>query len=163
MESPIYIQKFTANDFDQYFDLVCNEQVMAMITERAIPLNEAQRDYAALLFNNCIHPVFGNYKIYEQQTKRFIGLAKLEIKTIDSVEAELGYMLLPQFWGKGLGTAVTQLMMSKAMEQPHLKKVIAIIDPTNIPSRKILINNGFLSEKLCDFDGLPGEILSRIL
>lgn len=163
MESPIYIQKFTANDFDQYFDLVCNEQVMAMITERAIPLNEAQRDYAALLFNNCIHPVFGNYKIYEQQTKRFIGLAKLEIKTIDSVEAELGYMLLPEFWGKGLGTAVTQLMMSKAMKQPHLKKVIAIIDPTNIPSRKILINNGFLSEKLCDFDGLPGEILSRIL
>jgi hypothetical protein len=36
----------------------------------------------------------------------------------------------------------------------------AIIDPNNIPSRKILMNVGFTSEFIGDMDGLPGEILN---
>ncbi len=48
-------------------------------------------------------------------------------------------------------------------KQSQLKGLIAIIDPVNIPSRKILINNGFHSQEFKDFDGLSGEILNLIL
>lgn len=36
MDSNIKFEKFTANDFSLYFELVNDEKVMAMITERAI-------------------------------------------------------------------------------------------------------------------------------
>lgn len=37
----------------------------------------------------------------------------------------------------------------------------AIIDLENIATRNILIEKGFETEKICEIEGLPGEILSR--
>jgi [ribosomal protein S5]-alanine N-acetyltransferase len=51
--------------------------------------------------------------------------------------------------------------VARAERQPTLESLFAIIDPANIPSRKILINNGFVSREFKDFDGLPGEVLER--
>ncbi len=46
-------------------------------------------------------------------------------------------------------------------EQLGIERVVSIIDPNNAASKKILINNGFISEKLCEIDGLLGEILAN--
>lgn len=43
----LVLEKFTSQDFEHYFQLVSDSQVMTMITERAIPLMEAQYDYEA--------------------------------------------------------------------------------------------------------------------
>ncbi|UZJ66402.1 GNAT family N-acetyltransferase [Sphingobacterium sp. KU25419] len=64
------------------------------------------------------------------------------------------------YWGKGIASHVAKKLIGHAKQQESLEKVVAIIDPRNIPSRKILINNGFVSEEFKDFDGLPGEILA---
>ncbi len=77
-------------------------------------------------------------------------------------EAELGYMLFPEHWGKGYGSEIAEILIRKA-NRTAVKRLTAIIDPKNIPSRKILINNGFISLKLCEIEGLPGEILSKEL
>ena len=74
--------------------------------------------------------------------------------------AELGYMLLPKYWGKGYGSRIAEALIYMA-EKTKVRRLTAIIDPNNIPSRKILIKHGFHSEKLCEINGLPGEILSR--
>ncbi|WP_212694122.1 GNAT family N-acetyltransferase [Vallitalea pronyensis] len=160
MYKKIYLEKFTSEDFDQYYQLVSNEQVMAKITERSIPLDEAKEKFKLLLLNNALHPLFGHLKITEMDTNEFIGLAKLKVKEMGSIEAELGYMLLPEYWGKGICTQVASMLVEKAKSIKQLDKLVAIIDPANIPSRKILIKNGFKSDKLCEIDGLPGEILS---
>lgn len=68
-------------------------------------------------------------------------------------------MILPQNWGKGYGSTIASQLIEIA-KQTKLSLLKAIIDPENIASRKILINHGFISEKLCEIDGLPGEILS---
>lgn len=160
MKEKVYLEKFTAEDFDKYYKLVGNEEVMAMITERAIPLDEARGNYNFLLSNNELHKSFGSFKVIELKTNNFIGLAKLKVEETNSKEAELGYMLLPEYWGKGIGNEVARLLVKKAKEEKQLNRITAIIDPNNIPSRKILINNGFVSDEICEIDGLPGEILS---
>lgn len=154
----IYFEKFTEEDFEKYFILVNNEKVMAMITERAIELTEAKSDYNKLLEKNKFHENFGSFKVFESKDKAYIGLAKLEVENNDMKEAELGYMLLPEYWGKGYGSEIAKLMIEKAENEKLLKKITAIIDPENKAS-KILLNNGFTSEKLCKIDGLAGEIL----
>ncbi len=53
--------------------------------------------------------------------------------------------------------------MNKAKESKVLHQIMAIIDPKNIASKRILLNNGFISQKLCKIDGLPGEILSKTI
>ncbi len=132
---------------------------MEMITERAIGLEEAQKDFNKILENNELELNFGNFKILNEETKEFLGLAKLEITETNRVEAELGYMILPEHWGKGIASTVTEKLIETARNQQSIKRIFAIIDPKNVPSRKVLINNGFYSKEFRDFDGLPGEIL----
>lgn len=160
MEKRIYLEKFTSMDFDNYYKLVGNEKVMAMITERAIPLDEALENYNLILKSNQLHNSFGNFKIMEVSTNKFIGSALLKVKDTSPTEAELGYMLSPDYWGKGIGSEVAKLLIEKAKAEKQINKITAIIDPNNIASRKILINNGFISDMVCEIDGLPGEILS---
>ncbi|REH47531.1 hypothetical protein C7448_106152 [Tenacibaculum gallaicum] len=155
----IKIEKFNHLDFSFYFQLVNDEKVMEMITERAIELEEAKKDFHKLIENSKLDINFGSFKIIKEDTNEFIGLAKLEIQKINSEEAELGYMLLPKYWGKGIASLVGEKLINIGENHQSLKRIYAIIDPKNIPSRKILMNNGFKSKEFKEFDGLPGEIL----
>lgn len=56
-------KKFEAKDFKDYFKLVSNEQVMAQITERTIPLDEAQVNYQRILERNEKYELFGSCKL----------------------------------------------------------------------------------------------------
>jgi len=163
MEMKLLLKKFTPDDFSHYFRLVSNQRVMEMITEKTIPTDEARRDFQNLIENNQLDPSFGNFKIINTITDEFIGLAKLEIKEGIDDRAELGYMLLPEYWGIGIGGIVAKQLTDLAKAHNSIKSLFAIIDPKNIPSRKILVNNGFISREFKDFDGLPGEVLELYL
>lgn len=162
MNDRIYLKKFAVPaDFSDYYLLVSNEQVMAMVTERGLSLEEATEKFEALLKTNGKYPDFGHFKIFDAETHQFIGLGKMELSDSVAAEAELGYLLLPEYWGKGYGTEIAQQLMDLATSTPFLHKITGIIDPANIASRKILTNLGFISEYLGEIEGLPGEILAK--
>ncbi|SDK36360.1 GNAT family N-acetyltransferase [Sediminibacillus albus] len=158
----IILEKFEYNDFPFYFNLVSNESVMAMITERSIPFNEAQGNFQKLLDRNKKFVEFGTYKVYDNQTNKFIGLGKLILNEEKQNEAELGYMLLPEYWGQGYGSEIAGILVQRA-KKTKLNRLTAVIDPENISSRRILVKKGFISEKMCEIGGLPGETLSKVL
>lgn len=153
------LEKFTESDFEPYFKLVSDLKVMEMITERALGQDEALTDFDKIIINNQLDEKLGSFKIIDKKTNEFLGFAKLEIETKESNTAELGYMVLPEHWGKGIARNVAKNLIETAKFHPAIESLFAIIDPKNLPSRKILINNGFVSLDFRDFDGLPGEIL----
>ncbi len=53
---------------------------MEMITERAIEIDEAKSDFDKLMQNNMLSETFGNFKMLDNETNEFVGLAKLELK-----------------------------------------------------------------------------------
>ncbi|WP_283750319.1 GNAT family N-acetyltransferase [Bacillus cereus] len=158
----LHFKKFEATDFNHYFLLVSNERVMAQITERTIPLDEAQNDYEKLLRRNEKYKLYGSYKVYNSATNEFIGLGHITVNENDFKEAELGYMLLPEHWGKRYGSCIARELIEIA-KHTDVNVLKAIIDPNNIPSRKILLNAGFTSDIVCEIDGLPGEILIKYI
>ncbi|EMI9089290.1 MULTISPECIES: GNAT family N-acetyltransferase [Bacillus] len=158
----LYFNKFEPTDFNLYFQLVSNEEVMVQITERAIPLDEAQNNFKKLLKRNEKHQLFGSYKVYDSITNEYIGLGHVTVNEDNIKEAEIGYMILPEHWGKRYGSRIANELMNIA-KQTDVNVLKAIIDPNNIPSRKILTNIGFTSEKVYEIDGLPGEILSTYI
>lgn len=157
----VYFEKYSEEDFEKYFILVNNIEVMAMITGKIKELSEAINDYSELLEKNRIHKDFGRFKVFESKSNAYIGMAKLEIENKDIKEAELGYLLLPEYWGKGYGNEIAKAMIEKSENKKILKKITAIIDPENKASKKILLNNGFISEKICEMDGFRREILGK--
>lgn len=151
--------KMEAADFELHNLLVSNEQVMQMIAGKPMNMEESKDKFQKILQANTMHPDLGYFKIMNDKTGKFIGVAKIELKEKQSKEAELGYLILPEFWGKGIVGKVAKRLIELARTEKQLDKLYAIIDPKNIPSRKILENNGFLSKEIKDFDGLPGELL----
>jgi len=156
----ISLIKIAPEDFEPFRALTGNEQVMARITERALTEGEARKKFDDMLQNSRLDPLLGSFRVIEKESRGLAGFAKLEITPEQSEEAELGFMLMPEFWGRGLGGEIARSLLDVARSHPGLKRVWAVIDPVNTASRKILLNNGFVSEKKGVIDGLPSEIFT---
>ena len=153
------LEKMEAKDFQLHNLLVSDAKVMKMVSGKIMNKEEAKDKFEKILQANKLHPVLGYFKITNEQTGKFIGVAKIELKDKTSTEAELGYLILPEFWGKGIAGKVAKGLIELAREDKQLHILYGIIDPENIPSRKILEKNGFIFKEFKDFDGLPGELL----
>jgi ribosomal-protein-alanine N-acetyltransferase len=157
-----FLSKLNFFDFENYFSLVKDERVMAMITESGLSRNEAKLKFDQIVNDNEFHPDYGYYKITDLKDT-FIGVIKLEINGPHSTEAELGYILKPEYWNQGIGSETANFLITKAKKLGYLNRISAIIDPDNIASRKILVKNNFISKEYKDMDELPGEIFELLL
>jgi ribosomal-protein-alanine N-acetyltransferase len=143
MNETIILEKFKLQDFELFFELMHDERITALLTTPSASLENSKRDFEEQIENSHQHPSFGLFKIFEKEKKQFIGAGKLTIENRNRKEAELGYMLLPHFWGNGYGNEITEVLLAKARKESTLKKVTAVIHPANVASRKILKRNGF--------------------
>ncbi|MEO9850941.1 MAG: GNAT family N-acetyltransferase [Reichenbachiella sp.] len=163
MESRVLIQQFGADDFELYYQLVSDEQVMAMITGKAMSRNEALEAFEATLVMNKKDPILGKYKVFDALSREYIGSAKLELDVQQHKQAELGYMLLPSCWGKGYGGALAQALVEIARRHGGLKSLYAMTDPNNVASGKILTARGFTLDRLGEYKGMPSKFFSMRL
>ena len=60
-------------------------------------------------------------------------------------EIEIGYFLKRAAWGKGYATEAAQRLLRFAFEDSPLEVVVAVIDPGNKSSRRVLEKIGFFS------------------
>lgn len=155
----ITLIKMTETDFADHDSLVRDVRVMKWVTGRAMNTNESRQKFDKIMQANKVHPRLGYFRIAHSLTGEFIGVAKLEILRPDASEAELGYLLLPEFWGKGIASIVAGRLLVLAKELDQIKTVFGIIDPDNIASRKVLLRHHFVHERFETIDGLPGEHL----
>ncbi len=158
MKPRIHLEKLKAHDFENFYAMTGNEKVMAMVTGRALSMEEARKKFNYFLQNNELYESFGGFKVLDATGSHIRGFAKLEIREDKRDEAELGYMLLPEFWGQGLGNEIAEYLMIVAKTDPLLKRVWANTDPNNTASRKILLKHGFASSFVGEIDGLSSEI-----
>ena len=70
-------------------------------------------------------------------------------------EIELNYFLLPDFWGKGYATEAARACMSLAFDVLGAEKVISLIRPENVPSRRVAERNGMKIERQVMHAALP--------
>lgn len=160
--SRIYFEKFLSEeDFEYFSQLAFNEETMVMNYGRVFSLEEAKKFYKGIMNVNTKHADLGYFKVFERTTDKFIGLGALSVND-DFTEAEVEYLLLPDYWGKRYGSEMVGELLKKAEETKSIQKVIGIIDPNNIGSRKILINNDFVSCKIYEVDdGTLAEMFSK--
>lgn len=73
----------------------------------------------------------------------FIGFPKFDFANF---RAEVGYLLAPGFWGKGITTEALGMMKKFGFEELGLHSIYAMIDPDNMASAKVLLKQGFVKE-----------------
>src|SRR5881397_1026353 len=68
-------------------------------------------------------------------------------------EIEIGYRLHPDYWNRGLATEAAQAVRDHAFRDLRLPKVISLIHPDNVPSRRVAEKNGMTIERETVFRG----------
>lgn len=140
-------------DFDDYFELVSNADVMKMITGRPLTKDETRERFDKMLRINLEHPEIGHFKVALKTDNDFVGHSKLVMT--ENNEAEIGYVLSPQHWRKGFGSEIAETLINLGKEVKTIHNLIAIIDPENTASKRILENQGFQWDYDGDYIGLP--------
>ncbi len=88
-----------------------------------------------------------------------VGLCGLLIQQVDRLtEMEIGYSLLPKFWGLGLATEAAQKCKEVAFKNKWSPSLISIIHIDNVPSQKVAMKNGMLLEKTTTYRENPVHI-----
>jgi RimJ/RimL family protein N-acetyltransferase len=76
-----------------------------------------------------------------------IGLCGL-IRRDSLPDVDLGFALLPEFWGHGYGVEAASAVLDHGRSQFALTRIVAITSPDNVDSIKLLAKIGFSFERL---------------
>lgn len=154
----ITLRKYLQEDYTSFKQLVQDDELMIYISGKGLTEQATQIKFKAIIETNEKESDLGFFRVLNEKGT-YLGHCKLEPHTDDKSVLEIGYILKKENWRKGLGTTIcTKLLSLAASSYPNLD-VIAIIDPENIASRKLLEKFGFESYFIGIEDELPTEKL----
>src|SRR5882757_2343774 len=73
-------------------------------------------------------------------------------------EIEIGYRLGPDYWNRGLITEAARAVRDHGFADLKLPRVISLIRPENIPSRRVAEKNGMQVEEKITFRSFPTPV-----
>ncbi len=91
--------------------------------------------------------------------KRLIGYCGIAIELIDGqLETELGYRLSEKYWGKGLATEAAQAALQYGLDRLKLPYIIAVVEPANYASIRVIEKLGMKYCKQTYFQGFQVNV-----
>jgi ribosomal-protein-alanine N-acetyltransferase len=98
----------------------------------------------------------GKWAMVLKSDGSFAGDCGLVRQEVDGVtELEVGYVLPRRTQGQGLATEAARACMDYAFTRLKKDRVISLIRPENLPSRRVAERNGMTIEKETEWSGLP--------
>jgi [ribosomal protein S5]-alanine N-acetyltransferase len=96
------------------------------------------------------------FVITTRNSNAMIGMIDLDVKDPRNERAEVGYGLLPEYWGRGYATDALRCIASYALAREDLFRIEATCHPDNARSASVLQRAGF------HYEGrMRGHLLTR--
>lgn len=146
------LREMTDADLDDIAALLGDEQVMQYYPRPKTRV-EAQR---WISWNRRLYTEhgFGLWVMTLIHSGDFVGECGLTIQLVDGVaEVEVGYHVLPAYQGRGYASEAAAACRDAARERFSIGRLIAVINPANLPSRAVAERIGLRPEKLVEMYG----------
>lgn len=93
---------------------------------------------------------------FENENGSFVGRGGIRRMIVnDNEEIELGYALMPEYWGKGLATEIGEKALSIAFERFCYPSVVCFTLADNKRSERVMQKIGFSFEGTIIHAGMP--------
>lgn len=106
---------------------------------------------------------FGSCAMIWKEDGRVIGSAGIQ-PLEDTGEIEVGYTMIKEFWGRGIGTEAARGWLEYGFNEAGLERIVAVAIRENIASRRIMEKLGMKFEKdephydeMCAFYGISKQ------
>lgn len=144
----LILRQLTSDDAEFIFELLNDPSWIQNIGDRNIRTLDDARAYivngpAASYVKN----EFGLWLVALKETNESIGMCGL-IRRENLEDVDIGYAFLPRFWGKGYAVEAARAAKDYARDVVGLKRLVAIVDPANEGSIRVLEKLGLRYEKM---------------
>jgi ribosomal-protein-alanine N-acetyltransferase len=139
------LRPFTEKDLDLLFSLHANPEVAKTTIDGIQSREQVQKQLDNFIAHNQKFG-FSQWAVFEKESGKFIGRGGLTTRTLsDEVgeKTEVRFAFLPEFWGKGYASEVTQALLKFAFEELKFEIIAASNGLTNEKSFRVLTKNGF--------------------
>ncbi len=137
----LQIRHVQSNDIDDIYEYISNDEVMKYEREN-YPTKESYLETLEYFVDNQLL-----YSIMIKGETKVIGHIYLGLTGAEcNNEYNLGYIMNPQYQGKGYCTEAAKAVMDHAFSELHANRVIGACNPENIPSWKVMEKIGMQKE-----------------
>jgi ribosomal-protein-alanine N-acetyltransferase len=142
----LFLRRIDTIDVDAVLELRGNPQTMKYIPRPLAKTKEDALEHIAMINEKIDNNIAINWAITLKDNTQLIGIiGHYRIQT-ENYRAEIGYMILPQYHGKGIAAEAIKAVVEYGFEEMQLHSIEAIIDPENQASEKVLLKSGFVKE-----------------
>lgn len=153
-----------ATDAPEVIALRSNPETMKFIPRPFVKTTEDALDHIATIDAKIATNEGINWAIRLKDSPKLIGLVGYYRIAPENFRAEIGYMLLPQYHGKGLIPEAVKRLIQYGFEEMKLHSIEAVIDPRNYASEKVLQKNGFVKEAhFIESEFYNGKFLDKVI
>lgn len=144
----LVLRQFTVEDAPFILELLNEPSFIQNIGDRGV---RTPADANLYLLNGPIASYakngFGLYLVILKETNASIGMCGL-IKRDGLSDVDIGYAFLPKFWSKGYAVESARAVKEYGRDVIGLKRLVAITDPVNEGSIRVLAKIGLTFEKM---------------
>jgi RimJ/RimL family protein N-acetyltransferase len=144
----LILRPMTEKDADFILELLNDPSFIRYIGDRKVRTLEAAQAYitngpvASYAQNG-----FGLYLVELKESGESMGMCGL-IRRNTLKDVDIGYAFLPKFWSRGYAFEAAGEMKRYAREELQLKRLVAVVDPENPASIRLLEKLGMKFEKM---------------
>lgn len=153
------LRRFTIEDAEAVLEFGSNEEVIKLTGDKLITsLDEAKEIIQNIWLPEYEKHGYARMAVVHKRDKKVIGFSGLKYES-EFNATDIGYRILPQYWGKGLATESALPFIFYGFQVLKLPKIVGVAYNENKASCKVLENLGLQLIKEGDFfnEGLTAK------
>lgn len=139
-------RKLKNEDAPEILKLRSNPETMKFIPRPLLVDIDGALAHIKLINDKIEENIDINWAVTEKNNPKCIGIIGFFRTQPEHFRTELGYMILPEYSGKGYVTEAVKTLLNFAFNELQFHSIEAVIDSRNNASERVLIKNGFTKE-----------------
>ena len=149
----LILREFTIDDYEAVYEFNSNKEVHKYTGDEIInSLERAKEIIEQIWLKDYEKYGYGRWAVIYKPENKIIGFAGLKYLS-EIRETDIGYRLLPKYWGMGIASEVAKPIIDFGFNQLNLERIIGIAMPENIGSWKVLEKIGLTFYKVDEYAG----------
>ncbi len=155
----LFFRYFVLDDFDDLFRMYSDPEMREFFHDGVLNAQQTREELEWFLNGDPRDHRLGLWAVLLKSDRRFIGRAGLLGWEIDGrKEIEIAYMIDKSFWRLGYGAEVARGLVMHGFETTETSRLIALIDPEHVASKKTSQAAGLSFWKEVKMDGLKTAV-----
>ncbi len=142
----LQLRRIQSDDLDGVMAMRGDAETMRYIPRPLVTTPEEGLAHIAMIESAWETNTAINWVVTLKDQDAFMGIIGLYRIQPENHRAELGYMLLPEYHGKGYTTEAIAAVLAFGFDTVNFHSIEAVIDPDNSASERVLQKNGFVKE-----------------